>query len=769
MIMKKTWVLALPLLLAACSSKLDLVELTDWQFEYNGQQYPATVPGFIHNDLMSNGLIPDPYYGTNEDSMQWVGDSLWIYRTYLHYDKLPDGDTLWLVFEGLAGNATLWIGNPYPEDTINGAIIMPQHIGSMDNMFCQYKIPLPGVKKLEKQFIFKDSIPIMIMFEPLNDSVREMKYGIPLPERRAFTRIAPYQQGWDWGPRLATCGIWKRVYITNKSQSELKEPSDDNSFCSFSSDWNKIELRQERDSIGQSFTFYKDGKPIFIKGANWIPVHSFPVLDSANRARYRYLLCSAKEAGFNMIRIWGGGIYEHDYFYDLCDSLGLMVWQDFVFAGTPYPDNEEMLSSIDREARQQVARLSKHPCIVLWCGNNEVKNGWEDWGWQGQFNWTPEQRARLEKAMDTIFGYSRDFETSGQQDFKTRGYTNTSSTSILAKAVRDCDPRQRPYITTSPLYGWGHPECTTHGDSHYWGVWWGELPFEMYREKTGRFMSEYGFQSYPMMSTIRQFCPEDQLSIESPTLRNHQKHSRGREIIDKAMRQYYGFDSRTLGLEDYAYVSQLLQAWGVGYGILCHLEAGMAGGTPAHPAGKAGGTPAHPAGKAGETPAHPAGKAGETPAHPGRCSGTLYWQLNDCWPVASWSSIDYYGNWKALHYRAQALFRVESGKWKEESERWRQYYSVYPKDRRYEEPEYQTSQAWQSDGALVVSLRAESDLYDVYLDTEPHVDGHFTRNFFDLKAGETVSAKFVPYDAKADVSRAKVRVRTLNELYRKAR
>ena len=701
--MKRIAYLLLPLLLAACSSKLDLVELTDWQFEYNGKWYPATVPGFIHNDLMSNGLIPDPYYGTNEDSMQWVGDSLWIYRTYLHYDKLPDGHTLWLVFEGLAGNATLWIGNPYPEDTINGAIIMPQHIGSMDNMFCQYKIPLPGVKKLEKQFIFKDSIPIMIMFEPLNDSVREMKYGIPLPERRAFTRIAPYQQGWDWGPRLATCGIWKPVYITNKRPRIQNTSIIQNSL--------KVDLHQKPDSIGQSFTFYKEGKPIFIKGANWIPVHSFPVLDSANKARYHYLLCSAKEAGFNMIRVWGGGIYEHDYFYDLCDSLGIMVWQDFMFAGSPYPDSPEMLESIHKEARQQVNRLAKHPCIVLWCGNNEVKNGWEDWGWQGVYNWTPEQRARLEKAMDTIFGYP---STS----------TNSSSSSILAQAVRDCDPMQRPYITTSPLYGWGHPECVTHGDSHYWGVWWGELPFEVYKEKTGRFMSEYGFQSYPMMSTIRQFCPEEQLNIDSPTLRSHQKHGRGREIIDKAMRQYYGFDSRSLSLENYAYVSQLLQAWGVGYGIYQHIS--------------------------------------QQP----HCMGTLYWQLNDCWPVASWSSIDYYGNWKALHYRAQELFQVESGKWKVESEKWEEYYSIYPKDRQYPDPKYTIGQAWQSDGKLTVTLKALSDLYDVYIDTDPHINGHFTRNFVDLHEGQTMRAVFIPTDPKADVRRVKIKVKTLNEIYR---
>ncbi len=703
--MKRLSILLLPLLLAACSTKPDTLELTDWQFEYNGKWYPATVPGFIHTDLMANGLISDPYYSTNEEQVRWVGDSVWYYRTYLHYNQLPDGDTLWLVLEGVAGNASLWIGNPYPDDTIDGKIIFPSNIKVMNNMFRRYEIPLPGVRQMREQLVYKDSLPLMIIFEPLDDSTLEAQYGIPLPERRAFTRIAPYQQGWDWGPKLQTCGIWKPVYITNKSQSELKEPSENNSFCSFSSDWNKIELRQEQDSIGQSFTFYRDGKPIFIKGANWIPVHSFPVDDKANRDRYRTLLCSAKEAGFNMIRVWGGGIYEHDYFYDLCDSLGIMVWQDFIFAGTPYPDSPDMLQSIREEVRQQVSRIAKHPCVVLWCGNNEVKNGWEDWGWQGQFNWTPEQRARLEKAMDTIFGYSC---TS----------SNTSTTSILAQAVRDCDPLQRPYITTSPLYGWGHPECVTHGDSHYWGVWWGEEPFEKYAEKTGRFMSEYGFQSYPMISTLNRVIPKEQLYIDSPAMRNHQKHPRGVQIIEKAMRQYYGFDSKSLSLEDFCYVSQLLQAWGTGYGIFQHIK--------------------------------------QQP----HCMGTLYWQLNDCWPVASWSSIDFYGNWKALHYRAKELYADDV-----DLKKWEQYYNVYPKDRKYPAPKYTTSQSWQSDGSLVVTLKAETDLYDVYIDTDPHIDGHFTRNFVDLKAGEKMRTTFIPADPNVKLLHVRTKIKTLNTLY----
>lgn len=693
--MKKiAFLFALSALIVGCQHKVFKLELTDWNIIYHNQCYPATVPGFLHTDLMDNGLIEDPYYGTCEEDARWLDDRTWTYSTVIDCNSLPNGDSLWLVFEGLAGRAT--IATTYNFEEGEQPQIDGESLDFADNMFVEYRFPIfkyKGCSSITVEVIFNAS-PLAVA-----DSIAEAEYGIPLPDQRAFTRIAPYQQGWDWGPKLPTCGIWKPVYITNCNKKECKN---DNLLSA--NQHNNVELRQEQDSIGQCFAFYKDGKRFFAKGANWIPAHTFPVLNEELKSRYRMYLCAAKEANFNMIRVWGGGIYEHDYFFDLCDSLGLMVWMDFNFSTMLYPDNPEMLASIDQEARENIRRIAQHPCVVLWCGNNEVKNGWEDWGWQGVFNWTPDQRKRLEKALDTIFGYS--------------GPTgNTSSTSILSRAVNDCDPLHRPYITTSPLYGWGHPECTTHGDSHYWGVWWGELPFEVFKEKTGRFMSEYGFQSYPLMSSIMQFCPADQLTITSPTLRSHQKHPRGLQIIDKAMKQYYGFDSQTLSLEDFAYVSQLLQAWGIGYGILCHLS------DP-------------------------------------RCDGTLYWQLNDSWPVASWSSIDYYGNWKALHYRVQKLYDDNV-----DLNYWTQYYSVYPKNRKYDKPKFKVSHSLSNDGSLTVTLSAENDIYDAYIETVPHVNGHFDKNFVDLKAGETVTAKFIPAPGQELSKTVKITVRTLNDLY----
>ncbi len=691
--MKRIVPLLLALLLfVGCNREMDVFDLSNWEFEYEGQWYPATVPGCIHTDLMAQGLIPDPFYGTNEDSVQWVGKRIWKYRTTITRDMWEGFEHCDLVLEGV----TLCDVRIYGK-TLGAPF---QHLlMSPDNMFRTHRVCL--FESLIDSGTLPDpdeDIVIEITFYPIEQNNEahfdsEKYYSQPdldynLPDHRAVTRMAPYMLGWDWGPKLSTVGILggARLECFNDELPEKPMPKPRS--------WN-VTLHQEQDSIGQSFTFYRNGKPIFVKGANWIPVHSFPVLDSANRARYRHLLTSAKEAHFNMIRVWGGGIYEPDYFYHLCDSLGIMVWQDFNFSCALYPSDSAFLNNVKAEAEEQVRRIAQHPCVVLWCGNNEVKNGWEDWGWQQQYQWTPEQIATLQHGIDTLFGIN----------------------GILANAVKQYDPLHRTYITSSPLFGWGHPECVTHGDSHYWGVWWGEQPFEMYKEKTGRFMSEYGFQSYPDFSTVCRYCPEDQRYIDSPVMKSHQKHGRGLEIIDKAMRHYYGVDSRSLSLEDFCYVSQLLQAWGTGYGIFQHLQ--------------------------------------QQP----HCMGTLFWQLNDCWPVASWSSIDCYGNWKALHYRARDLYSdtVDMNYWKS-------YYKTLPKNLRLPKAEYQLTPNLNRKGQLSVTLTAQTNLRDVMLQTEPHVDGHFSNNYFDLPAGQTAHIVFIPNNPTSDLSKTTVTLKCLNEV-----
>jgi beta-mannosidase len=346
-----------------------------------------------------------------------------------------------------------------------------------------------------------------------------------------------------------------------------------------------VELVQKKDATGESFYFKINGVPIFMKGANWIPTHSFvsEMNTESGKARYRHLLESCKDANMNMIRVWGGGIYENDYFYDLCDDLGLLVWQDFMFACALYPGDSAFFDNVKKEAKFQVKRLNQHPCLALWCGNNEVKNGWEDWGWQN--NYTPENCAEIDKNLHALFNQ------------------------LLPDVVKENSTL--PYHFSSPLWGWGHKESLTEGDSHYWGVWWGEEPFEVWLPKTGRFMSEYGFQSYSQMSTIESFTLPEERHLESLAMKNHQKHPRGVQIINKAMEKYaYVPDN----LEDYVRVSQEIQAYGIGKAIEAHRL--------------------------------------KRPY----CMGTLYWQLNDCWSCASWSSIDFYGNWKLLHHTVKEKF-----------------------------------------------------------------------------------------------------------------
>ena len=230
-------------------------------------------------------------------------------------------------------------------------------------------------------------------------------------------------------------------------------------------------------------------------------------------------------------------------------------------------------------------------------------------------------------------------------------------------------------------------------------------------------MSEYGFQSYPDYSTVCRYCPEDQRYIDSPVMKSHQKHGRGLEIIDKAMRQYYGVDSRSLSLEDFCYVSQLLQAWGTGYGIFQHLQ--------------------------------------QQP----HCMGTLFWQLNDCWPVASWSSIDCYGNWKALHYRARDLYSDTV-----DMNHWKSYYKTLPKNLRLPKAKYQLTPNLNRKGQFSVTLTAQTNLRDVMLQTEPHVDGHFSNNYFDLPAGQTAHIVFIPNNPNSDLSKTTVTLKCLNEV-----
>jgi beta-mannosidase len=678
-----------------CQTKENLqVDLNhNWEFEYENRLYPATVPGCIHTDLMNAGLIPNPFYRCNEDSVQWVSAQVWVYRTTFNGKEINKYKHAEIRLSGL---------DTYAELYLNGEPLLHYDGSNLcDNMFRTWLFSLP--KKLKNK-----NNELIIRFLPSEKINEEKAKQLPykLPDNRVFTRKAPFQSGWDWGPKLVTCGIicpvkiiaWNDFYVENieliqreltdekgvvevvatiladkeinvdldvrlrekeegitYKQSESRDrlramPSKEEEARramqkaeknltvlrsygltvskiskifeienpqrwwpnglgeqilydfeitlsplssphkpqpTYHKRWGfrTIDLIQEKDEIGESFYFNVNNVPVFMKGANWIPAHSFTseMNGEKGKAKYQMLLESCKDANMNMLRVWGGGVYENDYFYELCDELGLLVWQDFMFACALYPADSSFLQNVKKEAKEQVKRLSQYPCVALWCGNNEVKNGWEDWGWQR--NYTLEQQKEISKNMHSLFN------------------------EVLPEIVKTNS--NLPYHPSSPLWGWGRPQSLTEGDSHYWGVWWGEEPFEVWLPKTGRFMSEYGFQSYPQMSTIEAFTMPEERSLESAVMKNHQKHPRGVQIINKAMEKYAYIPDN---LEDYVRVSQEIQAYGIGKAIEAHRL--------------------------------------KRP----HCMGTLYWQLNDCWPVASWSSIDFYGNWKLLHHTVKEKY-----------------------------------------------------------------------------------------------------------------
>lgn len=627
---------------------------TGWEFYYEetGKWYPATVPGSIHTDLYSNNLIANPFYGTNADSLEWISEQDWKYRKSFDISAEFINRNLELVFDGIDTHA---------EVLLNGA-----NLGQTENMFRQWV------------FVINDSVRkkinnlLEVTFHPSSkyNAEKEKNGAYSIPDNHGNTRKAPYQYGWDWAPKLETCGIYKSVYINSWEKLRIKSVkieqkllsdtaavliahievesenfyngnviiySPDNRFdtlktkfeinegcsyypvefkiknpdlwwCNGLGDPNMYDIRvqvstkfrvEERnikiglrdidlisdtDKHGQSFYFKINGTPVFARGANWVPAEYFSGSNSTQN--YKDLLELAADANFNMLRVWGGGIYENDDFYSLCDSLGIMVWQDFMFSCAMYPLDQNMKDNISKEVTYQVKRLYNHPSIVMYCGNNEISNGWFDWGWQKQFNISPQDSAMIWKDYDDLFHR------------------------IIPKAVF-AEDASRKYIPSSPFYGWGHQESLTHGDSHYWGVWWGMEEFDMYFEKTGRFMSEYGFQALPSIESLEKFIPSDSLYKYSASLKSHQKHPFG----FKAINEYMLLDFPTpQNFTDYVYLSQLLQAEGMQTAFDAHLSS-----MP-------------------------------------YSMGSLFWQYNDCWPAISWSAVDYYHQPKALLYYAKRAF-----------------------------------------------------------------------------------------------------------------
>lgn len=636
-----------------------LLNGNDWKFaEYNAfvpeevvQWETATVPGSVQTDLLNLGKIPDPFLLNNEDSIQWVSKRDWVYKKVfsLSSEKLKKKHHI-LKFKGL---------DTYTQVYLNDSLLL-----EADNAFRIWEIPISGLLTSENtlQLIFKSSDNF--------EKEKALRLPYQLPEApRVFTRKPQFQYGWDWGPTIKTMGAWRDislisydvarlddVYLETKDISEkkatilahieiesgeytnqmeieivntvsgksvtqpvelyggigsykvpiainnpklwwthnlgepylydfsirLKKGSTIIDEVSKKVGLRTIKLISEKDSIGESFYFKLNGKPVYMKGANYIPQNIF--LSEVTPSQREKLLNDAVEANMNMLRVWGGGVYEDDLFYDLCDEKGILLWQDFMFACAMYPGDTDFLDNVKQEAVDNVKRLRQHPSIALWCGNNENSEGWHRWGWQeGK---TEEQKTEIWNNYQEVFNQ------------------------ILPTVVDNLSP-SISYWESSPKYGRGDKRYKFEGDAHDWWVWHDGYPFEHYEEKVPRFMSEFGFQSFPSYEAIRYFTQQDSIDISHKSFTTHQKHNRGFQLIKEYMARDFPVPTTS---EDYIYISQLVQAYGITKGILAHRRAKTYN------------------------------------------MGTLYWQLNDCWPVVSWSSIDGLGNWKALHYKAKKAF-----------------------------------------------------------------------------------------------------------------
>lgn len=540
----------------------EILSLKNWKLRNSNHsiQLNIELPGEVHDYLHKANIIPNPILGVNENQIQWVAEQKWILETEFAFQSEKKTESqVFLNLDKIDGIAEVYLNN---------------HLVLMsENSFINHSIPV-------QDYLIDGNNKLIINFLPisnwLNKKAGELPY-ILSHENRVFARKPQYQFGWDWGPKLICVGIYALPTL-----NMIKEKSPATALTTVPA----AHLEQNADKWGESFRFIdnKTQIPFFVKGANWIPLSSTYPVDCQ---RYEQFIAAAASIGINMLRVWGGGHYEADCFYELCGKYNILVWQDFMFACAMYPGDDAFLKSVQTEAEQQVQRLSRFENVVLFCGNNEVDEGWKNWGWQKQYNLAPRDSAKIYENYEKIFK------------------------KILPDAVTKYG-NHRSYIHTSPLFGWGRKESMNQGDSHYWGVWWGLEPLEKYKEKVPRFMSEYGMQALPHPNTLLEMnegmMPKD---TTDEVMRAHQKHPTGYKSITHYISNYYNPSPL---LNDYVYQSQLVQARA--------LEIAVESQRKAAP----------------------------------YCMGTMYWQLNDCWPVVSWSTMDYYGRWKAGMYKLKELY-----------------------------------------------------------------------------------------------------------------
>ncbi len=612
-----------------------------WQFREVAPRaawFPAVVPGCVHTDLLRADLIPEPFVGTNELDVQWIEEREWEYRTeFTAPADLRAAEVIELVADGLDTVATV---------TLNGHVV-----AQTENMFVAHRWDVAALLRPGRN-------RLVIRFHSALDYIRTHRTEFSAPQEfndpvgnSVRIRKQACQFGWDWGPRFVTCGIWRdlrleawsanrlaHVHVTQHHHTDggvslalapalaRPDPSATHEVTLsldgqvvYSGDgldfavpaprlwWpagqgeqalydleitsrdatgrelgtlkkrlglRTIALDQSPDAAGRRFQFVVNGRPVFMKGANFIPVHSF--VAGLTRADYARDLQAAVDAHMNCVRLWGGGIYESEHFYDLCDELGLLVWHDMMFACSLYPSDEAFLASVADEITCQARRLHHRACIALWCGNNELVqlNG-------HVLRDNPAQRAGYEALFDRVI-----------------------PAALAAHAPAT------PYVPSSEwrgTYETGHALGEKCGDTHYWDVWHARHPVKDYEKWRFRFCSEFGMQSYSSSATNATFAPPD-ANLFGAVMENHQKNRGGNQVILDYVTRRYRFPKSQ---DDLIYLSQLNQAYCMQIGVEHYRR---------------------------------------TLPH---CMGAIYWQLNDCWPVASWSSIEHTGRWRALHHAAR--------------------------------------------------------------------------------------------------------------------
>ncbi len=636
----------------------------------------------MHTDLLALGRIPDPFVGDNEKHVARVAEADWEYR--YQFDAAPElfvQPYIWLVCDGL--------------DTLATVSLNSSELGQANNMFRQYKWDVKSLlNEGGNELLITFDSPVRYVTE--QQAIRPMAGVSQAIQGGPHLRKAPCQFGWDWGPQLPPIGVWKDIrlegyegariedvhlsqkhvdgqvaveaWVTVQSwenaprtatlrvvapdgqavETSMEVDPDNGSRLQIQIDapqlwWpngygdqplyqvsielhqddlllekreyqiglRTIELRQEPDEWGRSFNFVVNGVPIFAKGSNWIPADSFPT-----RITDEYLeglIRAAAQTHHNMLRVWGGGFYEEERFYDLCDRYGILIWQEFVFSCSIYPlDVPEFVENVRIEAAENMRRIRHRASLALWCGNNEMEWGWESWGWaknplEEQLPALVEQYPALGFLLDSLGKRNLLADWKVLQEAYKEFFHST-----LPAWVAEFDPNT-PYWPSSPSSDtpFHNVNGQQRGDAHYWDVWHGRKPFTAYRNQFPRFMSEFGFQALPPLATIRTYAGESEWNMTSYIMERHQKNDSGNSLMVGQMLDTFRLPK---DFESLVYLSMVLQAEGIRYGVE-HWRR-----------------------------------------HPDRVAGTLYWQLNDCWPVASWSSLDYFGRWKALHYAARRFY-----------------------------------------------------------------------------------------------------------------